>query len=721
MKKNYLPLLLGALMLCFTSNIHSQVEIALYSGESSPAATSTSNCSATALSRGAGIASNSGSTFNSNNWTTTASVTDAVSNNDYIEWTITANAGFTVTVQEIDIRYDRSGSGPSQISIRSSVDSYAADIFSDASVSSSGEVGNITGLSLTSSDGGAVTFRLYGYDASSTGGTFDIEQSLSPTTLSLSNTGIILRGSVDAATATTTWTGGSGTDWATSGNWSDGVPNSSTNATIPDVANAPIISATTGAEVNDLTITEADGLTIASGGSLRVSGSSSGNITYNRNLGTTNWYLVSSPVVGQTIVDFYTNESPGLGSGSGDAQNVAIAPYDNTQSAAADRWSYYTEGQVDGTGGDDTTDTFGTGIGYSVLLQSAGDVAFTGTMRTDNEDISISSGTGSGGNAFNLIGNPYPSYLAATDGADGTNNLLTVNTGVLSEETIWLWDQSTSSYVIRNDAFGSFYIAPGQGFFVSASGSGTFSFTEAMQSHQTDTFLRPNDPRPEIQLTLTNGTDTRNADIFYIDGTTTGFDSGYDSSIFSGFGNSFAVYTHAVSDGTGRNLGVQSLPNANLETMVVPVGINATSGTNITISASSVNLPTGINVYLEDKTDGSFTLLNDTEDFTTTLSSDLSGIGRFYLHTSSEALSTDDVSLSNVSIYTADANTLRIVGVQNGNAKVSIFNILGAQVLKTSFEGNGLNEIALPSVRTGVYIVQLETETGKLNKKVIIE
>ena len=114
--------------------------------------------------------------------------------------------------------------------------------------------------------------------------------------------------------------------------------------------------------------------------------------------------------------------------------------------------------------------------------------------------------------------------------------------------------------------------------------------------------------------------------------------------------------------------------------------------------------------------------MDGSSDFTTTLTSDLNGIGRFFLHTSSQALSTDDVlGLDNISIYTSGENNLRIVGVQSGNAQVRIYNILGAEVMNTSFEGNGLNDVTLPSLRTGVYVIQLETETGKLNKKVIIE
>ena len=80
-----------------------------------------------------------------------------------------------------------------------------------------------------------------------------------------------------------TWTGGTDTDWATAANWDiNTVPSATDNVIIPDVGTAPIIGATTGAEINNLTITESDGINITAGGSLIVNGTSSGNITYNR-------------------------------------------------------------------------------------------------------------------------------------------------------------------------------------------------------------------------------------------------------------------------------------------------------------------------------------------------------------------------------------------------------------------------------------------------------
>jgi hypothetical protein len=516
------------------------------------------------------------------------------------------------------------------------------------------------------------------------------------------------------------WTGSSDNDWTNASNWD-------TNSTPSSVSDNVWISSGLSNYPTASGAVTVNSVTINSGASLIAQGTFTGSVTYNRNIPTTNWYLVSSPVAGQTIVDFFNNESPVMGSGTGNDQNVAIAPYDNSQSDANDRWDYYTEGEVDGVGSDDTTDTFTPGIGYIVKMQASGDIAFTGTMAvTDFTTLSLTDNSGGSGNSFNLMGNPYPSFIAANNNADTTNNILKVNNtdnNLLSESTLWFWNQGTNSYDQINHASLAKHIAPGQGFFVSADGnSSTFSITEAMQSHQgTDSFQRPT-TRPEIELTLSNDTATRNADIYYIEGTTTGWDNGYDSSIFGGVANEFAIYTHTVANGNGRNLGIQSLPPNNFENMIIPIGINAEAGTAITIDAASNNFPSGINIYLEDKQDNSFTLLEADANFSFTPENNLSGIGRFYLHTTSSVLSADNFTTNNnISIYTSSKDNLRIVGVQNGTATVQLYNILGKEMLKTSFKGNGVNDINLNTIPMGIYIVKLATENGVLNRKIIIQ
>jgi len=47
--------------------------------------------------------------------------------------------------------------------------------------------------------------------------------------------------------------------------------------------------------------------------------------------------------------------------------------------------------------------------------------------------------------------------------------------------------------------------------------------------------------------------------------------------------------------------------------------------------------------------------------------------------------------------------------------------MLGKEVLQQNFSSNGVSDIAIPKLARGIYIVQLNTEKGKLNKKIIID
>ena len=97
-------------------------------------------------------------------------------------------------------------------------------------------------------------------------------------------------------------------------------------------------------------------------------------------------------------------------------------------------------------------------------------------------------------------------------------------------------------------------------------------------------------------------------------------------------------------------------------------------------------------------------------------------MGLVVFTSTSQSLSSDDfLNNNNISIYTSSRENLRIVGVQSGTANVSLYNILATEVLRSSFEGTGMNNIQLPSLAQGVYIVRLSTDKGTINKKVIIQ
>ena len=93
-------------------------------------------------------------------------------------------------------------------------------------------------------------------------------------------------------------------------------------------------------------------------------------------------------------------------------------------------------------------------------------------------------------------------------------------------------------------------------------GNGSTVFTESNQVSNDGTFQNT-ETRTEIYLTLSNQTASREAKIYFIDNTTTGFDNGYDGEMFGGVANDFAIYTHLVSNSQGKDYAIQSLPRDN--------------------------------------------------------------------------------------------------------------------------------------------------------------
>jgi hypothetical protein len=487
-----------------------------------------------------------------------------------------------------------------------------------------------------------------------------------------------------------TWrTGAANSDYDNAANWYyNAVPNANSDVIIPSSAT-----------INMPATLTVNSMSIAAGASIISTGTITGPISYTRTTPNDSWYLISSPVAGQDKDAFVTASNLATGEGN----NIGFADYDNSTGA----WSYYQSG-VTGTG------DFGLGEGHAVKLAPAGDIVFTGTFNDADASIAVSNNI----NGFNLIGNPYLASVSVIEMLEEANNAT-----LLSEKTIWLWDQSqgTQGAYVEKNLDNDLEIAPGQAFFVSAAQTGSFNINESMQNHNNEDTFQKTTTRPEVALTLSNGAASRTASVFYIDGATTGFDNGYDSSIFGGLANDFSIFTHAVANGSGRNLGTQSLPDNNFENMIIPVGVIAESGSALEFSARLENLPEGIKVFLEDNEENTFTCLdalNASHKITTT--SILNGVGRFYLHTAKSVLSIADATLDNVSVFTVH-NSLRIIGLQQGKASVKLFNVLGKQVLNAAFESNGMKDIPLPRLAKGIYIVQLETAEGTLNKKIILE
>jgi hypothetical protein len=483
------------------------------------------------------------------------------------------------------------------------------------------------------------------------------------------------------------------------------VTNGPTNVTISN-SNASEVNATLSMKSITGVLTVSDGSTLNTNGFVTLkstaaktatiapigTGVINGNVTYSRNLPTSNWYLVSSPVAGETYDNAYVTAN----SLSINSTNNAIGSYttvDNT-------WSYM---QTGGGG------TFNNGQGYSVKRNASGDISFTGTINTDDVSLAVSNA----GTGFNLIGNPFTAYLNSA-------SFLTDNTSSLTSQTIWVFNQGSGNYETKvTDA--AFVLAPGQGFFVRSSNGTNLNIAESYQASTGGTFQKV--ARTEVKLMMNDGTSDRFAKMYYLDNAKKGFDNGFDGETFGGIENTVDVFTNLVENNEGKKFQVQSLPIAEMETMIVTVGVKAAAGKEITFTAEALNLPGDIKVFLEDRLTNTSTRLDEANAFyKVTLNDALNGTGRFFLHTkASGVLSTDDLALSNTSVYATANNTLRVVGLPSGNATLKVFSVLGKQVVQTSFSSTGSYDISLPKLATGMYIVQLETAAGKLNKKIVLE
>jgi hypothetical protein len=446
-------------------------------------------------------------------------------------------------------------------------------------------------------------------------------------------------------------------------------------------------------------------VTINSGASLIAQASFNGTVTYKRFLTAAfgddaeGWHLVASPVSGETYDNAYADDM-NLATSTTNTSLRGLGFY----ATADDTWSYLVND-------DSNADTFNSGTGYTMKTDSNGEVKFTGNLNTD--DLGVDATISTAGNGFNLLGNPYTSFVNSATFLGDNSSL---------DQQIWVWEMTNGGNYIVKVLADNFEIAPGQGFFVKANSGTSVNFAESNQSAQgTDTFLRTNS-WTEVKLLMTDGEKNRFTKLYFTDNATTGFDAGWEGEVFGGIQNEIDVFTHLVEESQGKKYQVQSLPLSDLESSIIPVGVTVEAGKTATFSIENTNVPSNINVYIEDKQDNSFTLLEEDANFSFTPENNLDGIGRFYIHTTTSSLSADDFGFNNtLSIYTSSRENLRVVGVQNGTANIQLYNILGKEVLKSSFEGNGVNDIALPKLNSGVYIVKIATETGTTNKKIIIQ
>ena len=530
-----------------------------------------------------------------------------------------------------------------------------------------------------------------------------------------------------------TWDGSTSSDWSINTNWvGDVTPTSDDNVEIPNVVNDPEIQTNGTANCNHLTIDNEATLTIksdASGtGSFIVSGVSSGDVVFKRYVDEASkaakWHYVSAPVAGQALnTDWMTNNSISF-------SDPAYQFYRWDEDT--DYWIYFDyEGSAPEDFGDDT---FVEAHGYALTRTGAGELSFTGTVRTSDVTYAATYTTAKG-EGSNLVGNPFTSAIGVTSEATSTQNFIAQNSALLddSHEALYIWDEaagyngSNQDYkVISNGAIGEHtrilqdYIQPGQAFIVEVvSGGGDLAFNENMQAHATvDFYKNTKELFPSVELIVENNEFFNSTAIGFNENMSFGLDPSYDVGKMKG-NPDIALYTRLVED-NGVDFAIQALPPLNTEKIEVKVGLDVSQAGDYNFKLiESENFDETTSIKLEDKETGNLIDFREAEEYSFNISQAGQIRERFVLHfNNATGIEDQTPETENIRFYVYD-NKLYIIDKELKNGTIQLFNMLGQPVIEKQYS-EVVNTFDL-NLSDGYYVVRIITEKASVSGKIYVE
>jgi hypothetical protein len=438
-------------------------------------------------------------------------------------------------------------------------------------------------------------------------------------------------------------------------------------------------------------------------------GASQGNgITLRRSLdGSNEWALIGVPVTGETSTDI-DDDLRTSGAKS------AIGVWD-----PANEWYAYFF--------TDSGTSLTAGKGYLISPSASGNVDFTGTMSYATVTAAIVEESGTNGK-WNLIGNPFPSYLNMTTTADANDNFLTVNTAALNSnyQAVYAWDGSAYDIYSNSDASTIDHIAPGEGFFVySVDGGANISFTEAMQSSGDGENFNASIARGyssglskkvsvfklELKDILNEETDRMKLYFSNESVVSRGLDPGYDIGKFFG-GSDSKVFTRLVEEDEGINFHNQALPYNDLKDLIIPLGIT-TKSSSLKLSVVENSIDHLYSIYLEDKLNNTIVELDQTIDLEF-VDNNSNGLGRFYLHFTNGMIPELPTDGDDFRIYKVSDSEIRLMGSPETIYNAKIYDFSGRLTKEVNFTHKvNINEIE----SKGIKILTIESNDKKIIKK----
>lgn len=450
-------------------------------------------------------------------------------------------------------------------------------------------------------------------------------------------------------------------------------------------------------------------------------------------------YIESDNNGNGTYVDLNTSENPPVVTGTVEQYLTAgrnwyiTTPVSNCDTLAlstAQYIRYYSEPYANWF--KPTSDKLTPLLGYiSVATTSTGKVAFNGQFNSGSKSITLTRTPLVASSGFNLVGNPYPSYLDWDKVSAANTDLLT---------TMW-YRTKTSAGAYTFDTYNSSgpistnngttlvtnLIPPMQAYWVrvkEGKSTASYSVNNTMRSHIDDTQNKfkinksTSINRSIIRIDVSNGVNSDQAVIYSHPAASANFDE-YDSPKMMNNNRSVPeIYTIAGKE----KVVINGLGEIALNTEI-PIGFIAREAGNFSLKLTEVSgFDQTINFILVDKMANTQTVLtmNDVYEFSSgiTDSSD-----RFSLILKANSITTglNEQGTQNVLfVHSSEKNnfTVHYKGDLNNDTQLCVFDISGRKIIEENLTSN----IRTYTVATsGVYLVSLKDKANDIRVTVNVK
>ncbi|WP_203256475.1 T9SS type A sorting domain-containing protein [Hyunsoonleella ulvae] len=738
------------------------------------------NLNMSTLRRGSGINPSSlARSFSSSSYTAGGTITDAITNNEYIEFDISAAPTYQVSLSTLDVNFRRSNQGPTTFLWTYSTDgSSFTNLGSQITYTVNGGGGTAqTQIDLSSvtdiqnvPSGTTITFRLYAWGAVSGSGTFAIGR--------LDGNELSIGGSVTlnpCSGSTVTWTSGGwvpasgptintpvviADNYDTNTNGSFNACTLTVNAGVNlNVANSRFIVVENDVTINGELFVQSQGNFVQNNDTATFTDNSTNGVrvvkgkTFPRKFSYTYW---SSPIVDETIEQVFSTVQ-------GDRRfSFNAANFVDVQQEVGNTGVFNPGSDDIDDNGDDWQIASGTmqpGVGYAAIASQFGPVfprtesfTFIGEFNNGTIQVPLINNSGGAYNDWNFIGNPYP-------GAIDADQFLSVNSALVG--ALYFWDQATpesdtsggsqgqnfsvDDYATYNGTMGigaragsgaqpNGFVASCQGFFVEALAAGNVTFNNSMRaaSNNNSQFFKNTSSKDDsssssnnklwVNLTTDNGVFSQ-IGVGYVTGATDFSDGAfYDAKRIVSSGNAAILYSIIEND--NDKYAIQGKATSSLNTdEIIKLGFNTSIdiATSYTLSIARLegDFLSNKNIYLRDLLTNTVHNLSDSDYSFTSEVGEFNE--RFEIAFNASSLSNDTfgVDTNTIKIVQLDSNNVKFTTETSNFTSITIHDLFGRTLYKLDANSND-ETYNLSVLKSSVYIATIELANGTaLSKKFI--